>query len=371
MNISDEKLSRLRKWKEKNTFGKKEKITKATYSIVSGSAARSAVCAVKDNPLLLSRYVNGKQRVVVISDGSDVKGMGAVDYRAVLPIVEGSATVLESLGGIEVVPIVTSDIVLSLQILSDSFGVALIHSVQAKKNEAIKELAKRVAILPVLHAGRDGMAIAILAALINAHKVCKKSIHTARVAILGIGAEGVGIAQLLLYFGVGDIVLVDRNGILSSARTNTLGEKATLVEQTNRERRSGGVLEAVVGADVLISTVGSYIPYEEYVRMMSQQPIVLVTHSFPKGITAEQLYAVGASVVLQGDVNESNCVHEDMVLPALLRGIVEHEIRTVGNALRVRVAKALAETIPNPTKNKILPTVFDKRKKSKIIHACS
>ncbi len=376
MSEIDEILSQLRKWKEQKGSGKGSSFTKETYNIVSNRGATYAARAIRENPLLLSRYTKINRTVAVVSDGSNVKGFGKLGHKAVLPLLEGKAAALSEFGGVDAVPIVLPymeeyDFVSQIEMLSHSFGAVLLYGTEMARTSAVEQLYKIEAPVPVLHSEKDAETITILAALINAHLVNKKSMHTSRFAVLGMGIEGIGIAQLLLHHGVGDIVLVDRDGILSPLRSDMTPEKAFLAERTNRERRTGGVLEAVVGADVLVSTVSSYIPYEEYVRMMAQQPVVCITGCLPKDVSIEQLETVGASVVMQGEIGEQNCIHEDVVLPSLLRGVMEHNLKHVDNTLKIRIARALADAVVKPTQSKVIPTVFDKRSRSRVVHACS
>ena len=53
--------------------------------------------------------------------------------------------------------------------------------------------------IPVFHDDQHGTAMVVLAGLINALKIAKKNIATARIVIAGAGAAGNAIAELLLW----------------------------------------------------------------------------------------------------------------------------------------------------------------------------
>jgi malate dehydrogenase (oxaloacetate-decarboxylating) len=58
-----------------------------------------------------------------------------------------------------------------------------------------------------------------------------------RVVVLGVGAAGVAISKLLLAEGVGDIIGVNRNGIISAEDEN-LDERPSLDGRSTPTRRS-------------------------------------------------------------------------------------------------------------------------------------
>jgi malate dehydrogenase (oxaloacetate-decarboxylating) len=212
-----------------------------------------------------------------------------------------------------------------------------------------------------MHDDQHGTAIVVLAALINAMQVVDKDLATARITILGPGAAGTGVAKLLLEYGVGDIVMVDHDGILSELRLELDAHKRELVAITNKERRVGGVLEAVAGADVVLGlSVGGALQ-AEHIRMMAQRPVVFAMANPEPEILPDAAKAAGAAVVATGRSDFPNQVNNVLVFPGVFRGALDHGVRTITTDMKLRAAEALAGIIARPTAQKILPTVFDRR----------
>src|SRR6185369_13091361 len=87
--------------------------------------------------------------------------------------------------------------------------------------------------IPVMHDDQHGTAIVVLAGLINAAKAAGKELKAMKLVIIGAGAAGAATAELLGEYGVKDIVVVDRAGIISSSRLELTGMKRELAHRTN------------------------------------------------------------------------------------------------------------------------------------------
>ena len=71
--------------------------------------------------------------------------------------------------------------------------------------------------VPILHDDHYGMATVITAAFVNALKLTNRVSNDLRVVVNGAGAAGAATIAMLEALGVGDIVAVDRCGILSKS----------------------------------------------------------------------------------------------------------------------------------------------------------
>src|SRR5699024_12294441 len=110
--------------------------------------------------------------------------------------------------------------------------------------------------IPALHDGQHGTAIVVLAALTNALRVVKKSFESVRVVVSGAGAAGVAVVKILADAGVKDIVVLDSKGVVESGRSDLSETKQFLAESTNPRGFSGGIGEALDGADAFIDVSG-------------------------------------------------------------------------------------------------------------------
>ena len=113
-----------------------------------------------------------------------------------------------------------------------------------------------------MHDDQHGTAIVVLAALLGATAVLDRKMSSLKMVISGAGAAGVACANILLEAGLSDITVVDSRGIVHSGRDDLNSVKAELAARTNPEGRTGGVAEALAGADVFLGVSAGKVPEE-------------------------------------------------------------------------------------------------------------
>lgn len=343
-----------------------EKVTKETYPLLGTAAAKHVAERIRKEGGTSHEYTGVENKVCVISNGSCVHGYGNVGAHAMQPILESKALMLHTFGGVHAVPLsVTAtqpvELAYLAEALAPSCNAILFDSIASPTCFTIPLHTQKGAPIPILESSQHGIAVVVLAGLINAHTVIGKDIRSSRIAVLGTGAPSVAIIRLLQLHGVGDIIAVDKDGILHPHRTNLDKEKEALAHETNVERRTGRTLEAVTGADVVISLSKSEALKEEYICMMAQKPIVFALREHYPEVTPKQAHALGATVIATRDYSAPNYVTDALILPHLIRTVLHKEIRTVPQSMCVALAQALAESVTNPHPKKILPTPFDRR----------
>lgn len=342
------------------------KLTRESLELLYTPGVGAVSDFVARNPHLAPVYTSAARTVAVVSDGSAVLGLGNIGPIGALPVMEGKALLFKALAGADAVPIVLSsqdpdDIVNAVKTIAPSFGAINLEDIAAPKCFDIEDRLKEELAIPVVHDDQHATAIVVLAGLINAHKVVKKSLTRSRIAIIGAGAAGTAVAKLLLRYGVGDVVVVDRHGILSSLRTDINCEKQVLAEITNREQRTGGVLEALAGADAVVGVSAPGLLQEKFIRLMAQRPIVFALANPVPEIMPDEAKAAGAAVVATGRSDFPNQINNVLVFPGLFKGVLDHHVQRVTDDMKVRAAKKLASVVARPTANKIVPTIFDRR----------
>jgi malate dehydrogenase (oxaloacetate-decarboxylating) len=364
--IAQQALELHKKLKGKTKIVAKAKVTKKNYELLYTPGVGAVASYLAEHKGETNEYTGRGKCIAIITDGSAVLGLGNKGPEAALPVMEGKALLFKEFGGVDAVPIVlstenTQEILCAIKAIAPSFGGINLEDIVAPKCFEIESVLKRDLAIPVMHDDQHGTAIVVLAGLINAHTVVKKNIKNSRIAIIGAGSAGIAITKLLLLYGVGDVVLVDSFGIISSLRTNLEGEKAKLVGMTNNENRTGGILEAIVGADVVIGVSKSGLIRTEYVRMMAQKPIVFALANPDPEITPEEALAAGATVVATGRPDYPNQINNVLAFPGVFKGALENGVHQITDEMKLRAAKAIAKLVPKPTATKIVPTVFDRR----------
>ena len=84
---------------------------------------------------------------------------------------------------------------------------------------------------------------------------------------------GVAIATLILKIGLGNVILVDKQGILTNDMDLTSGQRG-LIDKLNKEGKTGSLKDALVGADVFIGVSAGHIVSKEMIASMNEKAIV-------------------------------------------------------------------------------------------------
>ncbi|MGH3168653.1 MAG: NAD(P)-dependent malic enzyme, partial [Trebonia sp.] len=238
------------------------------------------VCsAIAEHPELASEYTWTGNTVAVVSDGTAVLGLGDIGPAAAMPVMEGKALLFKRFAGIDAVPVCIActeveEVVAVVAALAPSFGGINLEDISAPRCFEIEDRLRALLDIPVFHDDQHGTAIVVLAALMNALRVVDKPLSSVRAAVLGVGAAGVAICRLLLAAGIGDIVAVDRQGILAADLPGLDDDRAEVAARTNVERRAGGITEALKGADVFVGVAGASLIDETHLASMGRDPIV-------------------------------------------------------------------------------------------------
>lgn len=310
-------------------------------------------------------YTLKGRTVAIVSDGSAVLGLGNIGPEGALPVMEGKAVLFKTLADVDAFPIVLStqdpdEIIETVIRIAPAFGGINLEDIAAPKCFYIEEKLKEALPIPVMHDDQHGTAIVALAGLINAMKVVKKNIKKARIAIVGAGAAGTAIANLLQLYGVGDIVVLDRKGIIAKSRTDLMPDKRTLAEATNRGGRTGGLLEALTCADAVIGVSGPGSILLEHIRMMAQRPVVFALANPTPEIMPDEAKKAGAVVVATGRSDFPNQINNALVFPGIFRGALDNKVLKITDEMKIKAAKKLASMVRSPSPSKIIPSLFEK-----------
>lgn len=302
------------------------------------------------NPDAVFDYTGKSNRVAVITDGSAVLGLGNIGPRAALPVMEGKAILFQNFAGIEAYPICLAtqevdEIVAAVEYLSPAFGGINLEDISAPRCFEVEERLAHSQNIPVLHDDQHGTAIVILAGIINALRLVHKQKQDVKAVIVGAGAAGIATAKMLLQWGIGKLLLVDRVGILRPGLEGMNSVQAEMAARTNPEAQSGGLVEAVAGADIFIGLSAPGILTPEMVKSMASDAIVFALANPIPEIMPEEALAEGARVVATGRSDYPNQVNNSLVFPGLFRGALDVRACTVNEAMKFAAAERLASLV--------------------------
>jgi malate dehydrogenase (oxaloacetate-decarboxylating) len=321
--------------------------------------------AIAADHTLAARYTWAHRLVAVVSDGSAVLGLGDIGAAASLPVMEGKSALFKAFGGLDSIPIVLDtkdpdEIVETLVRLRPTFGAVSLEDISAPRCFEIERRVVEALDCPVMHDDQHGTAIVVLAALLGATKALDRDITSLRMVISGAGAAGVACANILLAKGMTDITVLDSKGIVHTGRSDLNSFKAELAERTNPAGRTGGLAEALDGADVFLGVSASLVP-EDLIATMAPGGIVFAL-SNPDPEIHPDVAKKYAAVVATGRSDFANQINNVLAFPGVFRGALDAGARRITERMKVAAAEAIFSVVGDDlAADHIVPSPLDPR----------
>ncbi|MCB1172393.1 MAG: hypothetical protein KDK39_02455 [Leptospiraceae bacterium] len=208
--------------------------------------------------------------VAILSDGSEVRGLGAIGPIAVVPWLESTAILLKRFAHLDGWPLGirsqnNEEILQVARSLTGGFGAVLLQGIAS---ERALELSERLQFtgIPVMHLEQSCASVLAMAAWFRYLYFSKQPGHNLRVVVEGKGCELPAMARSLLYLerdqpGLqppGDVVVIDEAGCLYPGRADLVQPSvlAELAAVSNRTRFQGDALELARQSNVWIHLGG-------------------------------------------------------------------------------------------------------------------
>ena len=313
---------------------------------------------IEANKEMVYEYTNKWNTIAIVSDGTRVLGLGDIGPEAALPVMEGKALLFKYLGGVDAVPICLNtknpeEIIQAVKWLQPSFGGINLEDISAPKCFYILDTLRQEMGIPVWHDDQQGTATVILAGLINALKVVGKKKEQVSLALIGVGASNVAITRMLFANGFKpeNAIFVDSKATLHTGRAD-LEEKQDknpykweLCKRTNPEKRTGGISEALKGADVCISLSksGPDTIKPEWVKAMAKDAIAFICANPVPEIWPWEAKEAGVKIVATGRSDFPNQVNNSISFPAIFRGALDVKARTITDEMCIAAAYEIAK----------------------------
>ena len=339
--------------------------TQRSLSIAYTPGVAQVSRAIAGDHTLAARYTWAGRLVAVVSDGSAVLGLGDIGPAASLPVMEGKCGLFKEFAGLDAIPIVLDtkdpdEIVETLVRLRPTFGAVNLEDIAAPRCFEIERRLVDALDCPVMHDDQHGTAIVVLAALLGATKALDRDMTALHVVISGAGAAGVACANLLQANGISDVTVLDSRGILHSGRDDMNSVKAQLALRTNPRDLSGGIVEALEGADVFLGVSGGVIP-EELIATMAPEGIVFAL-SNPDPEIRPDAAARHAAVVATGRSDFPNQINNVLAFPGVFRGALEAGARKITDKMKLAAAEAIVSVVADDlAPDRIVPSPLDPR----------
>ncbi|MFN8068235.1 MAG: NADP-dependent malic enzyme [Mycolicibacterium insubricum] len=339
--------------------------TQRALSIAYTPGVAQVSRAIAADATLVKRYTWASRLVAVVSDGSAVLGLGDIGPAASLPVMEGKSALFKTFGGLDSIPIVLDtkdpdEIVETLIRLRPTFGAVNLEDISAPRCFEIERRVIEALDCPVMHDDQHGTAIVVLAALLGAAKALNRDMTRLRVVISGAGAAGVACANILLASGIRDVVVLDSKGIVHDGRTDLNSVKAELAARTNPGGLTGGLTEALAGADVFLGVSAGVVP-EDLIATMAPESIVFAL-SNPDPEIHPDVARRTAAVVATGRSDFPNQINNVLAFPGVFRGALDAGARRITERMKVAAAEAIHAVVGDDLAlDHIVPSPLDPR----------
>src|SRR5919202_4408957 len=326
------------------------------------------VCrAIAEEPERAFNLTIKRNTVAVVSDGTAVFGLGDIGPWAAMPVMEGKAMLFKEFAGVDAFPVCldtkdTDEIIQTVKNIAPAFGGINLEDISAPRCFEIEERLKDELEIPVFHDDQHGTAVVVLAALINALKIVDKEMGDLRIVVNGIGAAGVACAKILFAAGARKIIGCDSKGIVYEGREELNAAKMWFARNTNREGRTGGLAEAIEGADLFLGLSVPGVLSVEHLESMNEDPIVFAMANPDPEIRPE--VAMGhARIIATGRSDYPNQINNVLCFPGIFRGALDVRAREIDEEMKLAAADAIAGVILDNelSEDYIIPSVFDER----------
>ena len=335
------------------------------------AAVSRAIAADAD---LSFEYTGRWNTVAVITDGTRVLGLGNIGPEGAMPVMEGKALIYNYLGGVNAIPLPLrakseEEIIQFVKALEPSLGGVNLEDIESPKCFEVLDRLRAEMKIPVWHDDQQGTAGVTLAALYNALELTGRKLRGSRIVLFGAGAANVAAERLLVTAGADprDLIVLDSKGILHPEREDIdqlmlkNRWKYDIAIHTNGDRVTGGLKDALEGADALVCAAGQgpELVKPDEVRVMNKRSIgFFMANPVPEMLPPAAL-AAGMEVVATGRSDYANQVNNSLMFPAIFRGALDVRAKTITDPMVIDAAMELAAFAREKgiSRNYILPTM--------------
>lgn len=301
------------------------------------------ICKLIQNDITASRqYTCIGNSVAVVTNGTAVLGLGNIGAVAGMPVMEGKSVLYEQLVGISAVPILldctdVESVVAAVKAIAPTFGAIHLEDIAAPECFEIEKRLQDELSIPVLHDDQHATAVVVLSALMTITQHNGVDLTGSKVGIIGLGAAGSGIAELLLAYGVKMVMGTDLRDTAKNRLAMLGGQPASLSEIMSE-------------SDVVVATTGK--PGLITPEMVRKGQVILALSNPDPEIKPEEAMKRGALFAADG-----RTINNALSFPGLFRGA----LRAHANKFTIEMKLAAAHAICGQTKlDNIVPSILDR-----------
>ncbi|MGN1118940.1 MAG: NADP-dependent malic enzyme [Oscillospiraceae bacterium] len=368
MDIKEQALKKHYEWEGKLEVVSRAKIeTREDLSLAYTPGVAQPCLEIARDPELSYKLTRRSNLVAVITDGTAVLGLGDIGGLAGMPVMEGKCCLFKEFGGVDAFPLCVKskdpdEIVRTIELISDSFGGINLEDISAPRCFEIERKLKEKLDIPVFHDDQHGTAIVVGAAMLNAVKLKGKKLSDITLVINGAGSAGIAIGKFMLNLGVGNLIMVDINGIINRDEHYDNPAHAEIAQLTNKNNIKGTLADALKGADAFVGVSKPNLVTPEMVKSMADKPIMFPMANPNPEITYELAKESGAYIVGTGRSDYPNQINNVLVFPGVFKGALSVRAKQITEEMKLAAAHAIADLVPDDklSVDYIIPSALDK-----------
>ncbi len=369
MNYAEESLKKHYEWKGKLEYISRVPVKdKEDLSIAYTPGVAQPCLEIQKDVNKSYELTRRWNTVAVVTDGTAVLGLGDIGPEAGMPVMEGKCVLFKTFGDVDAIPLCVrsknvDDIVNTVRLLAGSFGGVNLEDISAPRCFEIEKRLKECCDIPIFHDDQHGTAVICLAATMNALKIVGKKLSDCTAVFSGAGAAGVAIAKLLLSAGLKEVIMCDSKGVICEGDPRLTPDKQAIAAFSNKKHITGGLADAMKGADIFVGVSKAGLVSQDMVRSMAKDPIIMAMANPTPEIMPDLAKEAGAAVVGTGRSDFPNQINNVLAFPGIFRGTLDVRASDINEEMKIAAANAIAGLVSDEELNPdyILPKAFDLR----------
>jgi len=295
-------------------------------------------------------YTNRANLVAVISDGTAVLGLGDIGPYASKPVMEGKSVLFKKFANVDAFDIeldvhTVEEIVATCKAIAPTFGGINLEDISAPRCFEIERILKEELDIPVFHDDQHGTAIITTAGLMNVLELTGKKAEHIKIVVNGAGAAGISCAKMYRKLGVGNIIMCDSKGVISTSRTDLNKYKKEFAIDTDAKTLD----DAIEGADMFLGLSVAGALSKKMVAKMAPEPVIFALANPTPEILPEEIREVRDDVIIAtGRSDYPNQTNNVLGFPFIFRGALDVRAKKITEGMKMAAAYALAALAKEP-----------------------